>query len=202
VYNIQATTKTRLAVVTQNFEGNTGLPGDLPLHAGDTIVLTRAPRGSDWWTGYAPGDPSRKVGVFPSAYVNEITAAVDTPTAELMLRQLSSEARDQAAHSKQETEQHDHEAVYLTKQLQTVQNQLEMEQKRSGSGEERCCVICFDDSRLGVQCTGSVPHFICAECVNGLVASEAQQEPRHIELRHGKIFCPLLVAKDFQQQVR
>lgn len=64
--------------------------------------------------------------------------------------------------------------------------------------EDKSCVICFDDARLGIQCNGSTAHFICAVCLNGYVASEAGQDPRHIELRRGKIFCPLktFVSRD------
>ena len=57
--------------------------------------------------------------------------------------------------------------------------------------EEAECVICLENTRLGLTCSGKTTHFICATCLNAYVASGSRQEPAHIEKRKGKIHCPL-----------
>jgi hypothetical protein len=37
---------------------------------------------------------------------------------------------------------------------------------------------------------------VCVDCLNGYTASEAGQDSRHIELRGGKIFCPLKTFRE------
>ena len=229
----------RLAVVLQDFDSDRD--GDLSLRVGGTIVLTKAPAGSEWWKGYVGGLPGKKRGVFPSSFVKEIPATGpalsqlelesepkvetetepqeepradlgevvvdldrDSPTessAYTMVRQLSNELRTQSQELGHETDTHDREAVRLKFELLSVQQELESERKLVSElgqltpqgllDKESSCVICFDDTRLGIQCNGSTPHFICATCLNGYVTIEAGQDPRHIELRRGKIFCPL-----------
>ena len=117
-----------------------------------------------------------------------------------MLRQMSKESRAQRAQADRERDEHAQRAKKLEEELAAVQRQLASERKLVSDmdkyspqpvKEEAECVICLENTRLGLSCSGSTAHFICATCLNDYVASEAAQEPAHIEKRKGKIHCPL-----------
>ena len=74
----------------------------------------------------------------------------------------------------------------LKQQLTNAQVQL-AEQEDMPVSE---CVICLDEARIGLRCGGEESHFICAPCLNDYCESEAADEPRRVEQRGGRIFCP------------
>ena len=121
-----------------------------------------------------------------------------------MLRQMSKESRAQRAQADREVQEHAQKAQKLEEELAAVQRQLASERKLVSDmekysvspqlrpvTEEAECVICLENTRLGLACSGSITHFICTTCLNAYVSSEAAQEPAHIEKRKGKIHCPL-----------
>ena len=117
-----------------------------------------------------------------------------------MLRQMSKESRAQRAQADRERDEHAQRAKKLEEELAAVQRQLASERKLVSdmdkyspqpAKEEAECVICLENTRLGLTCSGKTTHFICATCLNAYVSSEAAQEPAHIEKRKGKIHCPL-----------
>jgi len=113
--------------------------------------------------------------------------------------QLAEQAM-QAMHEEQQEQQHLAEQAMqamqeeqqaaineLKQQLTNAQVQL-AEQEDMPVSE---CVICLDEARIGLRCGGEESHFICAPCLNDFCESEAADEPRRVEQRGGRIFCPL-----------
>jgi len=105
--------------------------------------------------------------------------------AEQAMRQEQQHLAEQAMQAMQEEQQ---AAINeLKQQLTNAQVQL-AEQEDMPVSE---CVICLDEARIGLRCGGEESHFICAPCLNDFCESEAADEPRRVEQRGGRIFCPL-----------
>ena len=105
--------------------------------------------------------------------------------AEQAMRQEQQHLAEQAMQAMQEEQQ---AAINeLKQQLTNAQVQL-AEQEDLPVSE---CVICLDEARIGLRCGGEESHFICAPCLNDFCESEAADEPRRVEQRGGRIFCPL-----------
>ena len=72
-------------------------------------------------------------------------------------------------------------------------------QQTGGKGlqvDMRTCVICYDDFtgyNDGVECSGPAEqHFLCNECFDGCVVATANDDFDKQELRHGRVFCPMV----------